>query len=144
MRFLLVDGHSVIFAWRELALQHAKRSQTARDMLVRTMRDYQDSSGVRVVLVFDGRGVRTQDVTEPGGIQVFYSRTDQTADAIIERLVAKYAKKYPMTVATDDNLERQTAMSFGAEWISTEQLRSEVASADREMRGEMDRLKRRR
>ena len=78
---------------------------------------------MRVVAVFDGKGVSANEQSAPGGIQVFYSAADQTADAIIERLAAKYAKKHEITVATSDLLEQQTVSAFGAVAISAELLR---------------------
>jgi predicted RNA-binding protein with PIN domain len=122
MRYLLVDGHSVIFAWPELRKLHARRTALARDELVKALTEYQDASGVRVVAVFDGKGVSANEQSAPGGIQVFYSAADQTADAIIERLAAKYAKKHEITVATSDLLEQQTVSAFGAVAISAELL----------------------
>jgi predicted RNA-binding protein with PIN domain len=123
MRYLIVDGHSVIFAWPDLRALHTRRTGAARDELVRQLTAYQDASGVRVVAVFDGKGAKPNEATEPGGIQVFYSRAGQAADEIVERLVAKYGTEHELTVATDDHLERQTALSFGATTISTEMLR---------------------
>ncbi|PYK20611.1 MAG: hypothetical protein DME55_01760 [Verrucomicrobia bacterium] len=55
-RYLIVDGHSVIFAWPELRKLHARRSSSAREALIKQLRDYQDWTGVRVVVVFDGKG----------------------------------------------------------------------------------------
>ena len=129
MRYLLVDGHSVIFAWPDLRKLHARHGAVARDELVKRLTAYQDASGVRVVAVFDGKGERANEVSEPGGIQIFYSGAGQTADEIVERLVAKYASKHEMSVATDDNMERQTAESFGAVAISTDHLRSLLSDA---------------
>ena len=123
MRYLLVDGHSVSFAWPELRKLHARRTALARDELVKVLTEYQDASGVRVVAVFDGKGVSANEQSAPGGIQVFYSAGGQTADAIIERLAAKYAKKHEITVATSDLLEQQTVSAFGAVAISAELLR---------------------
>ena len=67
-RYLIVDGHSVIFAWPELRKLHARRSSLAREALLKQLRDYQDWTGVRVVAVFDGKGAKASEVTEPGGI----------------------------------------------------------------------------
>lgn len=114
MRYLIVDGHSVIFAWPDLRTLHARRTGAARDELVRQLTAYQDASGVRVVAVFDGKGAKPNEATEPGGIQIFYSRAGQSADEIIERLAAKYGTEHELTVVTDDHLERQTTLSFGA------------------------------
>jgi uncharacterized protein len=90
-RLLIVDGHSIIFAWPELRKLHEKRTMLARDELVKQLTEYHDYSGVHVVAVFDGRGARTNEQTEPAGIQIFYSGSGQTADDIVERLVAKYS-----------------------------------------------------
>jgi predicted RNA-binding protein with PIN domain len=133
MRYLIVDGHSVIFAWPELRSRHDRRTGAARDELVRRLTAYQDASGIRVVAVFDGKGVKPNEATEPGGIQVFYSRTGQPADLIIERLVAAYAKEHDITVATDDGMERQTAITFGALTMSTAMLREVLEAADRDL-----------
>ncbi len=130
MRYLLIDGHSVIFAWPDLRKLHARRGAAARDELVKRLTAYQDASGVRVVAVFDGKGGKASEVSEPGGIQIFYSGAGQTADEIVERLVAKYAPKHDMTVATDDHMERQTAETFGAIAVSTEHLRALLDEAE--------------
>ena len=130
MRYLLVDGHSVIFAWEDLRKIHARRTASARDELVRRLTTYQDATGVRVVAVFDGKGEAANEAGEPGGIQIFYSGAGQTADEIVERLVAKYAAEHEMSVATDDHMERQTAESFGAIAISTDHLRRLLSNAE--------------
>ena len=133
MRYLIVDGHSVIFAWPELRKLHTRRTALARDELVKILTEYQDASGVHVVAVFDGKGGKFNETTEPGGIQIFYSAAGQTADDIVERLVAKYAKAHEITVATSDLMEQQTATSFGALVVSAEGLRDWIADAQRDL-----------
>src|ERR1700720_4955364 len=128
-RYLIVDGHSVIFAWPELRKIHARRSSLAREVLLKQVRDYQDWTGVHVVVVFDGKGRKIEAASDPADVQVFYSRTDQTADAIIERLASKYAKRFELMVATSDSLEAETVQACGAEWISPEALRGLLAGA---------------
>jgi uncharacterized protein len=125
---LIVDGHSIIFAWPELRALHDSRTASARDRLTKILTEYQDLSGTTVVLVFDGRGPVITQENEPGGIQVFYSNTGHTADDIVERLVAKYGTIYSITVATSDLLEQQTAITFGGNCISPEGLRKLITS----------------
>ena len=127
--YLLVDGHSVIFAWPELRALHDRRTALARDSLTKTLRDYQDWSGVRVVVVFDGKGTAISESSDPGEIQIFYSRAGQTADSIIERLASKYADHHRITVATSDFLVRETTSAFGAESLSPEMLRAVIEEA---------------
>ena len=128
-QYLLVDGHSIIFAWPELRLLHERRTSLARDALIRQLRDFQDWTGIHVVVVFDGRGSSVSQETEPGEIQVFYSRVGQTADSIIERLASKYAERFRLIVATGDYLEQETASASGAETLSPEGLRDLLRDA---------------
>jgi predicted RNA-binding protein with PIN domain len=130
-RYLVVDGHSVIFAWPELRKLHARRSSLARESLTKQLRDYQDWTGVRVVVVFDGKGSKIDASSDPGEVQIFYSRSGQSADAIIERLASKYAKQYELLVATSDSMEAETVVACGGESISPEGLRGLLASARR-------------
>jgi uncharacterized protein len=128
-QYLIVDGHSVIFAWPELHKLHARKSSLAREALLKQLRDYQDWTGVRVVAVFDGKGRKVEAISDPNEVQVFYSRSGQSADAIIERLASKYAKNYELVVATSDSLEAETVRACGADAISPESLRALIADA---------------
>lgn len=128
-RYLIVDGHSVIFAWPDLRRLHQRRTSLGRDELIKRLRDYQDWTGIHVVVVFDGKGTDITNQTDPHDIQVFYSRSGQTADSIVERLAGKYAERFRLTIATSDNLERETASAFGAECISPEMLRQLLSEA---------------
>jgi predicted RNA-binding protein with PIN domain len=127
-RYLIVDGHSIIFAWPELRKLQVRRSSLAREALIKQLRDYQDWTGVRVVVVFDGKGRKLNATSEPGDVQIFYSRTGQSADAIIERLASKYAKRFELIVATSDSMEAETVLACGAEWISPHGLRGLLSS----------------
>ncbi|GAT33200.1 hypothetical protein TSACC_21610 [Terrimicrobium sacchariphilum] len=141
-RVLIVDGHSMIFQWPDLTLQHAKRGVVARETLVKMLTGLQDNSDWHVAVVFDGTGVKASEESKGDGIQVFYSKADQTADSIIERLTAKYAQQYDVTVATDDILERTTVESFGAISMSAHQLREEIDFAGRELDQRLKKLRR--
>ncbi len=122
-RYLIVDGHSIIFSWPDLCKLQERRRSLARDALIKQLRDYQDWSGVRVVIVFDGKGPTVTAQPDLPDVQVFYSRTGQTADAIVERLAGKYAARFDLIVATSDFMVRETVSACGAECISPERLR---------------------
>ena len=127
--YLLVDGHSIIFAWPELRKLHERRSSLAREALIRQLRDYQDWTGVRVVIAFDGKAPNISAISDPGDVQIFYSRSGQTADTIIERLASKYAEKFKLMVATSDSMEAETIHACGAQWISPDALRTLMEEA---------------
>jgi hypothetical protein len=101
---------------------------------------------MRVVVVFDGgSGAKaSSDLSGAAGVQVIYPQAGQSADAIIERLVVKYAETHRLTVATNDNLIRTAAVAAGASTIGSETLFEEMGRAENEMRGTLEKLRRRR
>jgi predicted RNA-binding protein with PIN domain len=128
-RYLIVDGHSIIFAWPELRKLHQRRSSLAREALIKQLRHHQDWTGVAVVIVFDGKEPKINARSDPGDVQIIYSRRGQTADAIIERLASKYAERFDLTVATSDLGEAETVHASGAEWMSPNSLRELLQEA---------------
>lgn len=142
-RVLVVDGHSMIFQWPELRALHGRNGPAAREQLIRALTGYQDATGTHVIVVFDGKGARANEASEPAGIQVFYSKAGQTADSVIERIVATYAAKYEITVATDDHMERTTVESFGGGWMSSESLALDLRAADADLADRIAKLRRR-
>ena len=140
-KYLIVDAHSVIFAWKHLRAMHSRRNVLAREALVKALTEYQDFTGVRVVVVFDGQGAKPSELTEPGGIQIFYSASGQTADDVIERLASKYGREHDLTVATDDLLEQDTVASFGATCVSSDVLRLMLEENHGDVQRELKRRK---
>jgi predicted RNA-binding protein with PIN domain len=97
-----------------------------------------------VVVVFDGgsHSKASTDLSGPAGVQVFYPRSGQTADAIIERLVLKYAATHRLTVATNDNLIRTAAVAAGASTMDSETLFSEIQRAESDLAATLEKLRR--
>ena len=143
-RILRVDGHSVIFAWPDLTEIHQRNTASARENLVRRLTGLQDSTEWEVAVVFDGRGAKASSDSVPHGIAVFYSKSGQTADEIIERLAAKYSATCEVTDATDDHMERTTVEALGGMSMSTQQLLSETKSAGSALRERIQNLSSRR
>ena len=148
---LVVDGYNIVFAWKELKELSKVNIDSARDRLKDILLDYQAYEGCRVVVVFDAYKIKgnagkkeyydgkSKSIAklsgEDGiGIEVIYTRTDETADANIERLVHNAKGKYRIYVATNDNLEQMTILSQGALRLSAEDLKEEIAFAKK--RGE--------
>lgn len=133
--YLLVDGHSMVFAWDDLRELHERSGAAARDQLTRRLTTYQDVTGERVVLVFDGAGTAPDaEDTDPDDVQIFYSSANSTADQIIERLVGKYADKRRITVASRDRAVLDTCSALGAGAISGSSLLDLLERAEDSMR----------
>ncbi|MCD7709495.1 MAG: NYN domain-containing protein [Clostridiales bacterium] len=145
-RLLVVDGYNIIFAWKELRELSETNIDAARDRLKDILCNYQGYVGERLIVVFDayrrkdnagrkefydGIGRRMEKVGS-AGIEVVYTRTDETADAYIERLAHEVRDKYQITVATNDGLEQLTVLSQGALRMSADNLHEEVERTNRE------------
>jgi len=112
---------------------HSQNSGHARELLASRLSAYQDASGERVAVVFDGSGETSEEPRLPGRIQIFYSGSGRTADDVIERLVYNYAGRYQLTVATEDNAERETVAALGGHWISAAGLAERLQMAERRL-----------
>lgn len=128
-RYLLVDGHSVIYAWPELRQLHQAKPAQARLQLVSLLQQLQDSSDWRVTVVFDGR-FGTTPVRRQGDLVEAYSTAEETADSIIERMTSVSGLAEQILVITADEAERNTVESLGAECASPDWLEHEIAAQD--------------
>lgn len=121
-RYVVVDGHSVLFAQPRLAALHAAQSRAARAMLLRILQGFQDHSGLRVCVAFDGRAGLKEEAHAPHAVEVRYADSHQTADALIERAVATFPRPEEVIVVTADLGERHTIESLGAQTLSPQGL----------------------
>lgn len=138
-KILIVDGNNVIHGLPDLLKLHTepggRRSGLAYRELERRLTNYQDESGERVVLVFDGRGEKVaKSDPRDGGVQVLRSDSRSSADAVIERLVVRYADEYDLQVASDDRAVQNAAAAVEATWISVGGLATQLERADRALK----------
>lgn len=105
--FFIVDGYNIIFAWEELCDLAKRNVDAARDSLKDILCNFRGYRGCRLILVFDAYKVKGNPGKKElyNGIEVVYTRSDETADACIERMVHDVREKYRVTVATSDALE---------------------------------------
>ncbi|HUI06538.1 MAG TPA: NYN domain-containing protein [Verrucomicrobiae bacterium] len=132
-RWILVDGYSVLHAWKRFATRKARALSLGqrREMLVKLLRQYADHSGRRVTVVFDGYAAKHKpEGSEPTqGVETVFSERGKTADEAIERLVARAEYKARILVITSDTMERRTVEAMGAQSLSAEVFESEVDAA---------------
>ncbi|MDE2682484.1 MAG: NYN domain-containing protein [Verrucomicrobiota bacterium] len=112
---ILVDGYSLLHAWRDLAPGEARHSAHSRDALIAELTQYADSTHTPITLFFDGSGAPagTPKPNAPEGLEIIYSTKGKTADDLIER-TAHRLKPYGEALAvTNDFAERDTVISLG-------------------------------
>ena len=79
---------------------------------------------------------------QPTDMVVAYAQADQTADSIIERLVASSGAASQVLVITADEVERRLVESLGAETASPAWLREEMEREGAAFQDELERIHR--
>jgi predicted RNA-binding protein with PIN domain len=141
-RYLVVDGHSVIFAWADLRKLHRQNRAAARKTLADRLRILHDSTTWRVTLVLDGTHGSAPAPRQLNDMVMVYATADQTADSIIERLVASSGAAADVLVITADEVERRLVESLGASTASPAWLHEEMAREGVAFQGELDKVHR--
>ncbi len=122
--FLLVDGYNIINAWPELSEEVRNVDlASARDRLIDIMADYAASTGISVIIVFDAHQVEKNT-----GVEVVYTKSGETADHYIEKVVDAIGREVKVKVATSDWIEQQIVIGRGGHRISARELYQEVCS----------------
>jgi len=143
-RYLVVDGHSVIFAWPDLRALHDHNRAAARKALADHLQQLHDTTAWRVTLVLDGKlgTVVASGPRKPTDMVISYATADQTADSIIERLVGASGVAPDILVITADEAEKLTVESLGAMTASPLWLREELKIEGASFTGELERVHR--
>ncbi len=140
---LLVDGYNVIGAWTELDDRSQQRNplqsksgadlEAARSKLVEALINFSAYEDYETKVVFDAysRDAPAYCETVTPNLSIHYTDFLETADTYIEKFCAAFRHdlKYSasrLIVATSDRAQQLTAIGFGAEWISSLQLISDV------------------
>jgi predicted RNA-binding protein with PIN domain len=129
----------MIGAWPELRQDDLDK---ARLDLIDKLADYAGFSGDTVTCVFDGHlsGRPKANVGMRSNVTVVYTKSGETADQFIERMVDEKTAHLPraarpiVKVATSDALEQSVVLSRGAVRVSALELRRDVLAAKRAMR----------
>ena len=142
--YLVIDGHSVIFAWPDLRKLHDQNRSAARKALADRLQHLHDTTTWRVTLILDGKlgGTSGSGRRKPTDMVISYATADQTADSIIERLVAASGVAPEITVVTADEAEKLTVESLGAATASPDWLRREILMEHASFADELERVHR--
>ncbi len=135
--FLFVDGYNVIHGWPSLKKLAAKNLEKAREQLIKRLSPYQDYTGTKVKIVFDGKEPGKSSSQIVMGLEVIFTSRKETADTVIERLVYASPQRENIQVATSDYQERMLVFGLGAQVISPQDLESEISRALEEARNFM-------
>lgn len=139
---LVVDGYNVIFKtprYMDLAPEAELHTSSdpferARERLLADVAAYAQGR-YEPVIVFDAAGNVSQERPDfsRGGVRVIFSRTGETADEVIERLVTESRHEMrAVTVITSDNTIRATVGGIPVTRIGSDVLISDIKSLEAE------------
>lgn len=139
-QILIVDGYNIIGAWPELNKLKEISLEEARDRLVDLLAEYQSYSGKRIIVVFDA-----YQVPGIGGkywqsaLEVLFTKEKETADSMIERLVAEWSnRRTQVYVATSDFVEQSVTFGQGALRLPARELLHSVKQSVKEMKHRLE------
>ncbi|RYL89918.1 NYN domain-containing protein [Sporolactobacillus sp. THM7-4] len=132
---LIVDGYNVIGAWRELNALREKDFESARDLLISKLAEYQAVTGWRVIIIFDAYLIPGKETkTRQSNVEVIYTKQSEKADQKIEGLIKKLKNvKTRIHVATSDMAEQWTVFSQGALRKPSRELIEEIKKIEYEI-----------
>lgn len=145
MDVLLVDGYNIIGDWDELIKLREKDIAQARKRLIERMQEYQAYAKNRIIIVFDALYVKgTEHRQLYNGVEVIYTREDETADECIERLVKSLKNvNNEVYVATSDYMEQRTIFSRGALRMPARELQLNIEHYERNVLPQLTQNRRR-
>lgn len=126
--YLFVDGYNIINYWEGLKNKSLISLEEAREELIEILAEYHHYSGIEIVVVFDAHLVKGNSGSKMHhkGIEVVYTKENETADHYIERTVDILGRVRRIRVATSDWLEQQIIFSRGGTRISARELEIEI------------------
>lgn len=136
IEYLLVDGYNVIHSWDRLKKLAEDNLETARNVLVNILCNYQGYRKCNLILVFDAYKVKGNigEVEKQGNITIVYTKEAETADTYIEKASYKLAKTNKVRVVTSDALEQLIILEGGALRVSSAEFQYEVEQAENNIR----------
>ncbi len=141
--YLIVDGYNILFAWdclRELAKSDIA---AARHRLMDILVNYCAFRKNEVFLIFDGYRVKGNagERFVYHGIRVAYTKENETADMLIERVINEIGKNYSVRVASSDGMIQLSSVRTGALRVTARELEHEVETANEQLHEIMEKLK---
>jgi predicted RNA-binding protein with PIN domain len=126
---IIIDGYNLIRQSASLSAAEAIDLQTGREALIDALAHYKRIKPHRITVVFDGTGLPSLsgDRDRAKGIDIRFSRSGETADAVIKRLVA--AEKQKTLVVSSDRELCAHAESRGAATIGSSAFEEKLAMA---------------
>ncbi len=128
--YLIVDGYNIINNWSNLRSKLETDLDSARAELIDELCEYARMTDERVIVVFDAHQVKGSVRSEEkyNGIEVVYTKENETADQYIERRLDLIGRRETVRVATSDAMIQRIILGRGGTRISASELKAIILS----------------
>ncbi len=115
--WIIVDGYNLLHRQGARSYDAPGGLAEARHLILRRLEPLVGILSPRITVVFDGRAEGGQSLLESSAVEALFSAHEQSADAVIERLVHDAPHPERILVVTSDRLERIFSHQAGAQTL---------------------------
>lgn len=137
--YLFIDGYNIVNQWKTLR-NYTDSIENSRNKLIESLIEYKAYKGINVVVVFDAHLVKGSNEKKEiiSGVEVVYTKENETADSYIERQLDKIGRAEIVRVATSDNFIQQIVLARGGTRLSSEEMYIEITNTKKEIKQKTD------
>lgn len=137
--YLFIDGYNIINQWKTLR-NYTENIENSRNKLIEDLIEYKAYKGINVIVVFDAHLVKGSNEKKEviSGLEVVYTRENETADSYIEKQLDKIGRAEIVQVATSDNYIQQIVLARGGTRMSSEEMFLELNKTKQEIKQKTD------
>ena len=122
-KLIIIDGYNILNAWEKYKLFLKLSFENARQELIYDMGEYSKLVGIDLLLVFDAYKIKFKGSSEIiKGIEVVYTKQNETADQYIEKKLDEIGRKILVSVGTDDTLIQKLVTQRGGNVLTAKEL----------------------
>ncbi len=144
--YVILDGYNVINAWTDLKKISEGSLEAGRNVLIERMSEYHSYTGAKVIIVFDAYQMKANKVKKEiiNGVEIVFTKKNQTADSYIERKVEMLAKdkRNIVKVVTSDWAEQQIVLGSGGVRLLPRELKFQYEQMKTKIRKKADETQR--
>ncbi len=122
-KLIIIDGYNILNAWEKYKPFLKLSFENARQELIYDMGEYSKLVGIELLLVFDAYKINFKGSSEIiKGIEVVYTKQNETADQYIEKKLDEMGRKILVSVGTDDTLIQKLVTQRGGNVLTAKEL----------------------
>ncbi len=132
---VIIDGYNLIYSDEKLKSTSLFSLEKARDELMDLLSSYVSYTKTELILVFDAHLVKDGAGSEfvRDGFKVVFTKTDQTADTYIEKMMHDLGPDYSIRMVTNDRLLQFSAVHSGISRMTTKEFLEDLTRVGNEI-----------